>query len=241
LFCSQCGEKIKDGAKFCHACGTQVAGEKAPVNAQTNSKSKKVSTQSWLNSFGAFLFIPIFALIIVLLFWANRDPEPINGGGQQQQMAQGQGNGTPDMAAMEQVHNTLENLKARVEENPNDLVALDSLAMMYSIAGSFGKAKEYYERYLAIQPDNKDVKVSLALAHYQLQEQDKAIEIIEGILDEEPTYALGLHYLAEIYASMHEHDKAIEKWNTIIAHYPNTEFSKVAEKRIKEQQSHSDE
>lgn len=36
-FCINCGVKLVDGAKFCHACGTQVGGQSAP-GTQTRSQ-----------------------------------------------------------------------------------------------------------------------------------------------------------------------------------------------------------
>ena len=227
MYCSHCGSQIKDKAKFCHACGKPTGTEVKQKASPQNVNPK----QSWLNSFGYFLLIPVFAVIIVLLFWANREPGPLN----EQQSNNAPQNDAPGMAAMGQVHETLERLKKRIGENPKDLVAIDSLAVMFSIAGSHEKAKSLYEKHLEIDPDNNEIKISLGLAYHNLQQTDKAIAIIQGVLDKEPTNAFGLHYLAEIYASMHEHDKATGYWQQIIAHYPGTEIAKVAEKRLKEQ------
>ncbi len=238
MFCSKCGEKLKTAAKFCQACGAKTRSDQTTLSSESNPKSVKVSTRSWLNSFGAFLFIPLFAIIIILLFWTNREPEPIAGGAQQEGSAPA--NGKPDEAGMKQIHNTVENLKSRLEENPEDLVAIDSLAVMYAIAGSYDKAKGYYERHLEIEPDNKDIKIGLALTYHNMKQTDEAIKTIEEVLAKDPKHVFGLHYLAEIYASIHDHDKAIEKWNLIVAAYPNSDFSKMASGRIKAQ-SHSDE
>lgn len=239
MFCSHCGNKLKEAAKFCQACGTKTQPGRTTTSAtESNSKSAKLSTRSWLNSFGAFLFIPIFALIIVLLFWVNEDPEVITAEAQKQVSAQG--NGMLDEATMQRIHNTLENLKSRIETDPKDLVAIDSLAVMYAIANSYDKAKGYYEMHLEIEPENKDIKLGLALTYHNMKQTDKAIATIEEVLAKDPVYVFGLHYLAEIYASTHEHEKAIEKWNLIVTNYPNSEFSQMALERIKEQ-SHSDE
>ncbi len=239
MFCSKCGEKLKKEAKFCHACGVVTkAGQTKTAGTKTNSKGTKVSAQSWLNSFGAFLFIPIFAIIIVLLFWANNDPEPLAANSPQPTSAQG--GGEPNQAAMSQVHNMLESLKSRLEANPKDLVAIDSLAVMHAMAGSFDKAKGYYEMHLEIEPDNIDIKVGLALTYHNLQQTDNAIATLEEVLAKDPKYVYALHYLAEIYASSHEHEKAIDKWNLVIKYYPDSDFSKMATERI-EAQSHSEE
>ena len=60
MFCSQCGESIKENAKFCHACGTE-AGKPTTETHESGEGPK----QSWLHSFGVFLFIPLFAVIVI--------------------------------------------------------------------------------------------------------------------------------------------------------------------------------
>ncbi len=224
--CKKCKKSLKSDARFCQNCGEAVNTATAqPIAAEQTPENK----QSWLNSFGAFLFIPVFAGIIVLLFWVNKEPEPLgasNDSGQQQS--------APDMAAMGQVHETLERLKKNLDSNPSDGVSMDSLAIMYTIAGSYEKALTYYEMHLEIEPDNKDLKIALGLTYHNLKRSEDALAIIQEVLTEEPTNAFALHYLAEIQSSLHNHEEAEKLWQKIIAAYPNTEMAKVAEQRIHE-------
>ncbi|NIR49560.1 tetratricopeptide repeat protein [candidate division KSB1 bacterium] len=225
--CSNCGEPLKPGAKFCHSCGSAADSES---QAHETTQAEGGTTQkSWLATIGPFLFIPVFVGIIVILFWKNREPEPMNASN-----ATAAEQSAPSMAAMGQVHETLERLKQRVEENPDDLVAIDSLATMYSIAGSYDKARKFYERHLEIEPDNQQIKIALGLTYHSLNRTEEGIELIEGILQEEPTHAFALFYLAEIYASSGEMKVAEEHWNKIIDHYPNTEIANMAQQRIHE-------
>jgi len=182
--------------------------------------------QSWLNKYGAYLFIPIFLIIIVLLFWENRDPANMQSSGANS------GGRAATSADMERVHNTLERLKKALEDNPRNVSALDSLAMMYSVANSYDKALAYYERHLEIEPDNKDVKIAIALTYHNMKNPDKAIALLKEILDKEPNYAFALHYLAAIYDAQHEHDLAKEYWQKIINAFPGTEIAKMAQKNI---------
>lgn len=231
MYCTQCGEKLKSEAKFCHACGEAVQSQ--VQNRAGRDENTGKARHGWLHSFGAFLFIPIFAGIVVLLFWVNKEPEPLkatnNANGKQAE--------APSMAAMGQIHQTLERLKANVEANPEDLVSIDSLAIMYSIAGSYDKARMYYEKHLQIEPDNKDIKIALGLTYHNLNNNEKAIALLQEVLDKEPTYAFALHYMGEIQASLHNHEEAEKYWQRIIVHYPGTEMAKIAEQRIQEQTS----
>ena len=188
MFCSQCGQKIKTEANFCHGCGSKVSA--APDDLK---KAVPEVGKSWLHSFGAFLFLPVFAGIVVLLFWVNEDPEVVSASSNSQQ---------PDAAmsgaAMQQVHETLSRLKDRVEADPTDLVAIDSLAVMYAIAGSYDKAMVYYEKHLEVDPDNADVKIALALTNSNLQNNDKAIALLQEVLDADQKNAFALHYMLEL-------------------------------------------
>jgi len=224
--CTKCDKPLKPDARFCHNCGESVNAATAQSLAAGQTTEVK---QSWLNSFGTFLFIPVFAGIIVLLFWVNKEPEPLgasNGSGQEQS--------APDMAAMGQVHETLERLKKNLDSNPSDVVSMDSLAIMYTIAGSYEKALTYYEMHLEIEPDNKDLKIALGLTYNNLKRGEEAVVIIQEVLAEEPTNAFALHYLAEIQTSLHNHEEAEKFWQKIIAAYPDTEMAKVAQQRIHE-------
>ncbi len=223
--CEKCTNPLKPEARFCPNCGEPVEGAAVQSLAAEQIPEAK---QSWLNSFGTFLFIPVFALIIILLFWVNKEPEPLgasNAARQEQQPA-------PDMADMGNVHETLERLKGKLEANPQDVGVMDSLAIMFSIAGSYDKALTYYEMHLEIDPDDKDLKIALGLTYHNLKRSEDAIATIQEVLTVEPTNAFALHYLAEIQSSLHNHEEAEKLWQKIIDTYPNTEMARVAQQRI---------
>lgn len=217
MYCSKCGAEVKADAHFCQECGTKVGAEGATSAGAKGSKT-------WLETNGAFLFIPVFAIIVVLLFWSNREPDPI-AGTQSASMA----NGGPQMQA---VHATLNRLKNKVQANPQDLVSIDSLAVMFAIAGNFEKSREFYEQHLAAEPDNKDIKIALALTNHNLENEDKALSLLNEVLDEEPTYAFALHYMAEIQSDLNHRAEAMKYWQKIVDTYPGTEFAKIAKERM---------
>ncbi|MFQ5639830.1 MAG: zinc-ribbon domain-containing protein [bacterium] len=228
--CSACGKNLKPKAKFCHSCGKPF--EEAPKISTTSSPIPRTQ-KNWLTTAGPFLFIPIFAIIIILLFWKNRDPEPLSSSSsdRQQQASQQQ---PLDMATMNKVHEMLERLQTNLEKNPKDLVSMDSLAIMYSIAGSFDKASEYYERHLEIEPDNKEVKIVLGMTYHNLKRSDEGLAMIQEVLKQEPNHAFALFYAGDIYIAKKEVELAAEQWNKIVSNYPNTEIANMAQQRIHE-------
>jgi tetratricopeptide (TPR) repeat protein len=97
-------------------------------------------------------------------------------------------------------------LLIRVEENPNDLDAVLSLANEYydmrEHTGSVAEAElalSYYERYLQARPDSDDVRVDLAITKYVLGDTDEAIQEVTVVLSDNPdhvnaNYNLGIFY-----------------------------------------------
>jgi cytochrome c-type biogenesis protein CcmH/NrfG len=231
--CPNCGEALKSGAKFCHKCG-QVVSEPPTKSARPAAGSSaratavpRPRTQRWL-TMGAFFIIPVFAgLIIALLFWKNREPEPL-----QAAKDAAASEAMPSMAAMESVHKTLERLKHNLEANPEDLVSIDSLATMFSIAGSFDKASKYYERHLEIEPDNNEIKMALAHSYFQLKRTSDALALVQGVLKKEPTNVFALYNLGVIYGSEGKKDEAIKHLQIIVDTYPGTEWAKAAQQLI---------
>ena len=231
--CVSCGEALKPSAKFCHSCGTPVAGEMPAQVFEANPAHVGVLVKpNRAVTVASFLAIPAFAiLIIALLFWKNRDPEPLQASAENSVQQQGD---MQDMAAMQMVHGTLERLKKRLEADPNDLVAIDSLATMYSIAGSHDKASKFYERHLEIEPGNSDIKMMLAHSYFQLQRMDDAKKIVQAVLKTEPTNALALFNLGVIYSSEGRKEEATQHLQIIVDSYPGTEWANRAQQLIHE-------
>lgn len=231
--CSNCGENLKPKAQFCHNCGTPVKAGLGKAQIESLKEPEEIHERgvrrNWLSSLGPFLFIPIFAGIIVILFWKNKESEPIQTSdpmNAEQSMS--------SMAVMEKVRQTMNRLESNIQTNPKDLVSLDSLAQMYYIAGSFEKASKYYERHLEIEPDNKEIKMDLAGTYYNLKKINKAIELIQDVLKKEPTYAFGLYNLGIIYASTGNKEEALKNWKLLVQHHPGTEMAQIAQQRIHE-------
>jgi len=226
--CSECGESLKPSAKFCHKCGNP-APDHIAVPEPISGTQPAPANRNVFATIGLVLIIPIVAIgIISLLFWKNQEPVPL------QASSAANSGGAANMAAMEQVHETLNRLNANLEANPQDLVSLDSLAIMYSIAGSYDKASRFYEKHLEIEPDNKDVKIALGLSYHNLNRTEEALGLMDEILRKEPDYAFALIYKGDILAQTGKVELAETNWNHVVEKYPNTEIAKMAQERIHE-------
>jgi Flp pilus assembly protein TadD len=74
--------------------------------------------------------------------------------------------------AMEEVNR----LNAALQQNPNDADALLRLANLYFDISSWQRAKELYERLLALRPESPDVWTDLGVCERELGQYERALE-----------------------------------------------------------------
>lgn len=79
-------------------------------------------------------------------------------------------------ALMQEVTQNLAGLRARLEKDPRDLEALISLGNMFSDAGKYPDAIDYYNRALQVNPDNPDVLSDLGVCYRSTGDSRRAIE-----------------------------------------------------------------
>ena len=71
MFCSNCGARITENAKFCDSCGTQTASERANIQAEQERNYDKHLDKSISGSVWITVSMVIFSLVIV--FFAGFD------------------------------------------------------------------------------------------------------------------------------------------------------------------------
>lgn len=67
-------------------------------------------------------------------------------------------------------------LKKKVQANPDDLAALTRLADMYHSVAMWEQAAGYYERAVTLKPDEPDLLTDLGICYRGLREYDRALE-----------------------------------------------------------------
>lgn len=131
---------------------------------------------------------------------------------------------------MDAVDQQIDELRAEVESDPEDIMALRNLGNTKMQAGvaleqeeNQDEAMDYYEMALdtfedAYELDDSDLelKVDKASAAYSIQEFDRAEELLDDVLEEEPEHQQALNMSASLaYVDM-DFDTAIDKWKEII-------------------------
>ncbi len=228
--CVACGSALKPGARFCPQCGQAVAtAEAAAASGQWQVAPGRGARSPWM-TVGLLASIPVVVGILFFLFYPRTNPEPVKpAAGQSQPPAAGMS----DMASMAPIFSQIDSLKNLVKENPTDTNALLHLAAIYEMAGKFEEAAGFYRDLLAVKPDDVDTRLNLAGAYFNLKQNDRALEELQTVLKHRPNYDFAMFNMAVIHAAMHEHEKAAEWWNKVIATSKSSDLVNRAQEGLK--------
>ncbi|MDO9108190.1 MAG: PIN domain-containing protein [Coriobacteriia bacterium] len=79
-------------------------------------------------------------------------------------------------------------LLQEIENNPESANALLDLGNIYFELGNYPRASTFYERYVALQPDNMDAATDLAAAYFSSGKTDQAILAVNSVLAKYPEH-----------------------------------------------------
>lgn len=100
------------------------------------------------------------------------------------------GGGTPPQAAAAgpppPVQRLLLEMRERLQRNPRDRGALAALASLYFEAGKFTQAVPYYERALAVDPGDAQLRTDFAAALHGAGDDRRALAELETVLARHP-------------------------------------------------------
>lgn len=93
----------------------------------------------------------------------------------------------PVYVAEKKLPQALEQVERVLQKNPKDPAALKTGALLQDDAKNYTKARDLYERYLALRPDDEPVMNNLAyLYSARLNQLDKAAEIARSAVEKQP-------------------------------------------------------
>jgi cytochrome c-type biogenesis protein CcmH/NrfG len=122
---------------------------------------------------------------------AMSTPATSTPGGAQGNMGPGQLPGsTPQQqaASPEELAKSAAPLLAQLKTNPNDVAVLVKLGNLYYDGQSFPQAIDYYQKALALQPDNPDVWTDLGTSYWYTGDADKALANFQKSLALRPNH-----------------------------------------------------
>ncbi len=122
-------------------------------------------------------------------------------------------------------------LRDAIAANPDDTVALVSLANLVSTKGNYREAIDSYERAIALNPEDASVRRAFALALSESGNLADAEVQYERVLNGNPTDAEALYFLGDLYAGWHppRAAEAAAAFERVIAVAPDSVSASQAE------------
>jgi tetratricopeptide (TPR) repeat protein len=123
-----------------------------------------------------------------------------------------------------EVASKIQSLKEMVKKDPKNLSAWMELGNLYFDSEQPEEAIEAYGKYLAIQPDNPDVRTDMGIMYRALGDFDRAIEEFKKAAQLDPKHTNSRYNIGIVLL----HDKgnvkgAIQAWEEYLKVDPNSE------------------
>ncbi len=131
---------------------------------------------------------------------------------------------TPPSKPSPEITSKIQALKEILQKDPNNLSAWVELGNLYFDTDQPKEAIEAYSRYLAIKPDNPDVRTDMGIMYRALGDFDRAIEEFKRAAQSDPKHIYSRYNIGVVLL----HDKqdlkgAIKAWEDYLKVDPGSE------------------
>lgn len=222
--CQVCKESVKEEFAYCPYCGSNLSNkQKSKLSDSGQSEGLKLSNSQIL-----LIFAGIITVVLVILFAAGTFDKPspkITGGNTQPQQNMTQG---PSLADI----NKLNELRDYVKNNPNDKDKILELGHLLMDNGYNEEAIINYDKYLSFEPKNPDVIIDKGVCYFNLEQYDKAEEIMLSGLKINPRHIIGTYNIGIVNLAKQQREKAREWFQKVIELDPNSDYARQAKQLL---------
>jgi len=177
----------------------------------------------------AILYIVIALLVgfvagaITGILWTTKDTS-MTAKVQQPQMAPPQAPGPGPAIDPAELNLKINTLRDIIKKDPKNLPALVELGNLYFDTGQPKEAIDAYSQYLAVKPDNADVRTDMGIMYRALGDFNRAIEEFKKAAQSDPKHINSRYNIGIVLL----HDKqdvkgAIKAWEDYLKVDPNSE------------------
>lgn len=146
----------------------------------------------------------------------------------------------PDPNAQAMLAQAAAPLLEAVNTNPKDFDSLVKLGNLYYDGQQFPSAIQYYERALAIHPDNPDVRTDMGTAYWYTGNAEKALAAMEISLKYRPGHPQTLFNLGWVrWQGKQDPKGAIEAWQQLLKANPDYPQKQQVEQYIAKAKEHA--
>ena len=204
--------------------------DKQPLPSTTSSGV----AQNW-SSTQAYLLAAFCLLLGVALGYLFRGSAP-----SVPQAATAQSTGVPNTQAQAALQQAVGPLLEAVNRNPTDFDSLMKLGDVYYDGQQFPNAIQYYERALAIHPENPDVRTDMGTAYWYTGNADKALAEMETSLKYKPGHPQTLFNLGWVkWQGKADAKGAVAAWQNLLKTNPDYPQKQQVEQYIAKAKEHA--
>ena len=239
-FCSQCGARLPDGARFCPGCGRTleaVAPAPARPSAHPGAPPKVAAPiplttpapRSLRDQLPGLVVLTLFLAVGLGIWMRVLQPGEETPGPPTRPASQSAGelpSDHPPLTVPEEGKKFIASLAAKAAAAPNDVTAWRTLAQVQARAAeidpTYANASiESYQHVLGIAPDDPDTLRGLGNVYYDRQQYASAAEQYAKYLEKQPDDASVRTDLGTAYLYQRQIDRAIGVYGDVLAKHPD--------------------
>ncbi len=222
--CPKCGTELPGNAKFCPECGSERSGQRKVPGKPSAERPVKSFTEA-MRGYNLLYIVALVALITVGVYSYRffLPPAVDNPHAGQEMMAQ-------QAPPIDQAR--LNDLKARVAENPEDLQANLDMGNFLFDNSRYEEALKYYQKVLEKEPENADVVVDLGVCYFNLQNLQQAEAEFSRALEINGEHPNALYNLGVVSAQQGDMQGMLTAWEKLIEVAPESGPAQTAKQMI---------
>jgi len=116
--------------------------------------------------------------------------------------------------------------------DPKNVDSIFCLGHAYELAGNLERAKQLYERGLTLAPGYLDISLGLARVLLRDGRADRAKEIAEAVVRQEPDNTDALFVLGLVAERQHDTTDALRRYDRVLAISPRNSDALAARQRL---------
>jgi cytochrome c-type biogenesis protein CcmH/NrfG len=225
-FCNECGFKFDGNYKFCPECGTKTSNSKNVKSNKSINTKNTVDEGKHLNPKVIYGIIGggVLAIAFILFTSGTFDSAPVTNIPVNQNQQQNNVSSGVNLNNIQMIND----LEAKIKQNPEDLSSLLELAHLKNDSGLFEAAIKNYTTYLAKNPKNADARVDMGVCYFNLQDFPNAIKEMETALKYVPNHQIAHLNLGVVNLSAGNLEKSKEWLKKAYELNPNNEIGQKA-------------
>lgn len=142
--------------------------------------------------------------------------------------------------SQESLDAALKPLLAQLQNSPNDPDLLNKIGNVYYDNHAYTEAVSYYQKYLALRPNDADVGTDMGTAIWYSGNPDGAIRQYETVLRNQPDYPNTLFNMGVVkWQGKHENRAALACWERLLKAHPDYPDRQKVEEMIRKVQDES--